>query len=512
MSKTPKGINIMNKSILHSAITAALVISIAACSSGGSDVAGIGGSGITSSGTITGFGSVYVNGVKFDTSSSTITIDDNPGIESDLATGMRVTVRGTLIDDSNGTATSISFNDDLEGPVSNIQQPPYDTTRTMTVLGRQVVIDSSTTSFDISGALGGPFDFDSIADGNLVEISGFLDSNGVMKATRVELKATIFNHNGTLVEMKGAVDNFSDPTFNLVNTSGVTIDISSAVIDNNLPGGIVDGAFVEVKGTCSSGACATINASKVESGLDDINDNDDVEVEGIVTSLTDQNNFEVNNIPVDASNATRIPASLNIVLNQEVEVEGTISNGTLVATKVKDESNDIKVEATISSVTPSTSSFELSPVSGQSAITVVIDKSTEVNDDVGSITNPDDLINSLSIGEFVSVEGYDGGDGSVIASEIKREAFDPTSDTADIIVQGKLESITKDISITVLGVTFQIDDAGETDFQDTSETNITQDAFIDAAPVGTLVKVKDKDPDTTSDPNGIADEIEIELP
>jgi hypothetical protein len=122
------------------------------------------------------------------------------------------------------------------------------------------------------------------------------------------------------------------------------------------------------------------------------------------------------------------------------------------------------------------------------------------------------LINSLSIGEFVSVEGYDGGDGSVIASEIKREAFDPTSDTADIIVQGKLESITKDISITVLGVTFQIDDAGETDFQDTSETNITQDAFIDAAPVGTLVKVKDKDPDTTSDPNGIADEIEIELP
>jgi hypothetical protein len=489
-----------------------MAISIAACSSGGSDVAGIGGSGITSSGTITGFGSVYVNGVKFDTSSSTITIDDNPGMESDLATGMRVTVSGTLFDDSNGTATSISFNDDLEGPVSNIQQLPYDTTRTMTVLGRQVVIDSSTTSFDISGTLPGPFDFDNIADGNLVEISGFLDSNGVLKATHVELKATSFNYNGTLVEMKGTVEKFSFPTFNLANTTGVMVDVSSAVIDNSLPGGIVDGAFVEVKGTCSSGACTTINASKVESGLDNINDNDDVEVEGIITSLTDQNNFEINSIPVDASNATRIPSSLNVVLNQEVEVEGTISNGTLVATKVKDESSDLKIEATISSVKPSTSSFELSPVSGQPAITVVIDKSTEVGDDVSSITNPDDLINSLNVGEFVSVEGYDGGNGSVIASEIKREAFDPASDKADIIVQGKLESITKDVSIKVLGITFLINDAVETDFQDTSETNITQDAFIAAAPVGTLVKVKDKDPDTTSDPNGTADEIEIELP
>jgi hypothetical protein len=500
----------MNKSILNSAITAAMAISITACSSGGSDVAGIGGSGITSSGTITGFGSVYVNGVKYDTSSATISIDDNPGIESDLSVGMRVTVSGSLIDDSNGTATSISFNDDLEGPVSNIQTLNIDTTRTLTILGRQVVIDSSTTSFDISGTLPGPFDFDSIVDGNLVEVSGFLDSNGVMKATRVELKATNFNHNNNTVEMKGTVENFNSPTFNLANTTGVTVDVSSAVIDDSLPGGIVDGAFVEVKGQCSSGTCTTVDASKVESGFDDFNDNDDVEVEGIITSLTDQNNFEVNGIPVDASGATRIPASLNLVEDREVEVEGTIVNGTLVATKVKDESNDIKIEATISSVTPANNSFELEPVSGSGeTITVVIDKSTEVDDEVGNITNPDDLINSLSTGQFVSVEGYDGGSGTVIASEIERMT---SSDNDDVIVQGKLEVITQDVSIKVLGVTFTIDDGGETEFQDTLEANITQAKFITDAPVGSLVKIKDKDPSGATLPNGIADEIEIELP
>jgi len=496
----------MNKSILHSVITAALATSIAACSSGGSDVAGIGGSGITSSGTITGFGSVYVNGVKFDTSRSTITIDDNPGMESDLAIGMRVTVSGTLIDDSNGTATSISFKDDLEGPVSNIQQLPYDTTRTMTILGRQVVIDSSTTSFDIGGTLPGPFDFDNIADGNLVEISGFLDSNGVMKATRVEIKATNFNYNGTLVDMKGTVENFNFPTFNLANTTGVMVDVTSAVIDNSLPGGIVDGAIVEVKGTCSSGACTTINASKVESGLDNFNDNDDVEVEGIITSLTDQNNFEVNSIPVDASNATRIPSSLNIVLNQEVEVEGTISNGTLVATRVKDESNGLKVEATISSVTPSNNSFELSPISGQPAITVVIDKSTEVDDDVGSITNPDDLINSLNSGEFVSVEGYDGGNNTVSASEVARGAVD------DVIVQGIITAgSTASGTVNILGVIIPFD--GNTEFKDANDQAFVDDnAFFNAITIGsTLVKIKDR-LDNNKNPAGIADEIEIELP
>ena len=500
----------MKKSLLYSAVATATVIGITACSSGsGSDVAGIGGSGVTSSGTITGFGSIFVNGVEFDTSSSSFSVDDNPGSESDLAVGMRVTVDGSVnADGVSGTATSVSFNDDLEGPVSNIQQLPYDTTRTLTVLGRQVVIDSTTTSFDISGTLPGPFDFDNIADNNHVEISGFLDSNGVMKATRVELKNTNFNHNGTIVEMKGTVENFNFPTFNLANTTGVTVDVTSAVIDNNLPGGIVDGAFVEVKGTCSSGACTTINASNVENGLDDFNDNDDVEVEGIITSLTDQNNFEVNGIQVDASNATRIPASINLVEDMEVEVEGPINGNTLIASKVKDESNDIKIEATIFSVTPANSSFELEPVSGQT-ITVVIDKSTEVDDEVSSITNPDDLITSLNSGEFVSIEGYDGGNGTVIASEIERMT---STDRDDVIVQGKLEAITKDVSIRVLGVTFSIDDIGETDFQDTSETDISQDAFIAAAPVGTMVKIKDKDPDLAPLPNGIADEIEIELP
>ena len=74
--------------------------------------------------------------------------------------------------------------------------------------------------------------------------------------------------------------------------------------------------------------------------------------------VLDQNIFEVNGIPVDATNASeRIPASINLVLNKEVEVEGTIVNGTLIASKVKDESEDTKIAATVSNPSFSADSF-----------------------------------------------------------------------------------------------------------------------------------------------------------
>lgn len=501
----------MKYSIFHSAITALIIIGLTACggSGGGGGGGDSGGSevGYASTGIITGLGSIYVNGARFDTSGSTITIDDNPGAESDLAVGMRVTVNGSLNTDGvSGSATSVSFDDDLEGPVASLADVGTDGIfKTFTLLGREVRISADSTSFDVTGALSGTtFDFDTIANDNHVEISGYLDAGGVMIASRVELKATNFNIND-IVELRGTVVGFnsSTDTFTLANVTGITVDATGALVDDSLPGGIVDGSFVEVKGQCSTGACVAIDASEVESGLDDFSDGDNVEVEGIITSLTDQNSFEVNGIPVHASGAsvTRIPATIVLVVNKEVEVEGSISNGTLVATKVKDESNDIKVEATILSVDPTSNSFVLEPVSGQT-ITVTIDRSTEIDDEVGGITNPDDLITSLSGSDFVAVEGYDGGSGTVAASEVERE-----SAADDVIVQGIMDSFNPGNNVTVLGVQFGVDGA-QTEFELANDQPANQSEFDTAATDGvTLIKVKDVSP-----PDGIADEVEIELP
>jgi hypothetical protein len=94
----------------------ALAVVFNACGgSGGSN--GLAGRNV-SRGIITGFGSVFVNGVEFDSSSAAVTIDDNPSSESDLRIGMEVTVK------SDGTAaSSITAADDLEGPISSVDAP-----------------------------------------------------------------------------------------------------------------------------------------------------------------------------------------------------------------------------------------------------------------------------------------------------------------------------------------------------------------------------------------------------
>src|SRR3954451_20563004 len=76
------------------------VAALSGCGGGGDGVAsvGSGGTGSFSSGAITGFGSIIVNGVRFDDSQARITDDNgvlhNPG---DLKLGMVVSITGSTV-------------------------------------------------------------------------------------------------------------------------------------------------------------------------------------------------------------------------------------------------------------------------------------------------------------------------------------------------------------------------------------------------------------------------------
>ena len=491
--------------MIKSTLATAIALSIAACTPADSEgVAGIGGSGYVSSGSVTGFGSVFVNGVEFETDNSTFDVDGNPdGTQDDLAIGMIVKVSGTInADGISGDATSITYDDELQGPVKG--QITYDTDRvtaTFTVLGVNVIIDSGSTSFDVSDDVTLPinttFDFDSIEDNDNVEVSGFFDSNGNLKATRVELKDLDFDAN-SIVEIKGTISALSGSTFNL---GSLTVDASSATQDD-LPNGLADGLYVEVKGTYDT-ATNTLTATKVEAEDDSVEDADEFEIEGIITDYISDSNFKVNGIPVDASSASREPSTLVLANDSRIEVEGAIINGILIADEIESEGGNLKVHAMVTAVPPVTAAntFEVSPISSQS-ITVTVSTNTQFEDDV----DEDKFFNIASLDantDFVEVEGYDDGNGGIKAIEVE------VKESGEVIVQGELQAFTADNSIQVLGVTFTVNynaGGGETIFEDASDTVITQTDFISAAPVGTLVKVKDVDKD------GTADEIDIESP
>ena len=126
-------------------ITTALITMLAACSGGGggSDSSSSAATGsVSSSGTITGFGSVFVNGVRYSTSNATIVRSGQQVSESNLNVGMQVTVQANS---NNNSASRVEFEEDVEGPVD-----VNNNSGTLSVMGQTVITDAQTV-FDNGG-------------------------------------------------------------------------------------------------------------------------------------------------------------------------------------------------------------------------------------------------------------------------------------------------------------------------------------------------------------------------
>src|SRR5262245_30452572 len=147
----------MHTTIRNSIAALAALLLAVACGGGGDMPPPQQGQAFTQ-GTITGFGSVIVNGVRFDDSTAQITDDDDqPHNKGDLKLGMNVDVDSSGVDrgSNSGKANRIRFGAAIVGPVSAIGAGT--TPKTLTVLD-QIVDIGDKTVFDDSLANG----FDSI--------------------------------------------------------------------------------------------------------------------------------------------------------------------------------------------------------------------------------------------------------------------------------------------------------------------------------------------------------------
>lgn len=462
---------------------------------------GIGGTGI-SKGTITGFGSVVVNGVAFNTTGSPISVDDNPGIESDLAIGMVVTVQGTINDDGTGTASSVTFEDNLEGPISSIDPAA----KTLEVLGQTVVWNDS-AKFESHD--GNPTDPNTLIPGNIIEVSGFASSGGVIQATRIEKKADAFT-SGMEIELKGTISNLN--TINNTFTIGLlTVNYSSAQIDDSL-GALSNGLFVEVK---SSQALAdgVLIASKVEGESEGVSGSSgsEVELEGLVTFFDPLNptNFEVNGQPVQTSSSTEFEngSSDDLALNVHLEAEGTLNaSGVLVATKIEFRHTRVRIEASVDAVDPANNTITFF-LTADNSVVVTVNALSEMEDDNGDPLS----LNAVVAGDWLEIKAYAVRDSSgviteIIATELERE--DPPSN-GRVILRGPVSEASNP-TLVILGVT--VDTAGDPSFQDINENLITRAEFFSqigtqlAAGANPIVKAKGDWTGTQID----AKELEIE--
>lgn len=296
------------------------VMAMAGCSGGG----GGGGSAtpatgkpVVSKGVITKLGSIYVNGVRYDTSSAAINMEDPA--DSALKVGMVVTVKGIFSDSSNAKASRITFSDNLKGPIAEFNN----NAGTMTVLGQNIKFDSS-TEFDDFPTRGTA----SIVPGQMVQISGFADASGTIQATRIERHQPDWTQN-TTVEMKGTISTKPAGTSSFT-IGGLTVDTTGLT----LPASIGVGSFVKVEGKLAMFSSTTLKASSVTLRREGIemeeSDGDHTDVEGYVKNLSG-NTFMVGGTFVNAGTLSLA----GIANGVKVEVEGSFLNGILIASTIK---------------------------------------------------------------------------------------------------------------------------------------------------------------------------------
>jgi len=449
-------------------------------------IGGIGATGVAM-GPISTFGSVVVNGVRYETNSAVFTVNGLSGSQDDLRVGQVVTVSGTIDDNGvDGDADEVNFDDNVKGPIQNIDLA----TSQIVVLGQTVLI-SPDTSFDDSIS---PASIDGLSIDDIVEISGLVDAAGRITATRIESKPA-----GTEFEVLGTVSSLDSGNF-LFNINDLVVDYSNATLDNFTGGQVANGDFVEAKGT-SLAASGELVATRVElkNALPDVADGVHVEIQGFITRFASAQDFDVTGLPVTTTASTIYEGGVagDLGLNIKVEVEGEVnSSGVLVATKVDiRRAKAVRATAIVDLVDSGANSLVVL------GITVSVDALTRLEDKSSADVRPLTLAD-INAGDYVEVRGgeFPAGSGDILATILEREDFDP-----DTELQGFVETIS-DPSFTILGVTIQTD--GGTVFRDVNDNVISSTNFFNQLGPNSLVKA---DGTEVSDTVISAQEVEFEL-
>lgn len=408
------------KLILAGSVASAL----AACGGSGGGSSDTAGSSFTS-GAITAFGSVYVNGTRYDTSNAAVYVEDSEASESELRVGMMVCVEKN----ADGSAKAIYFDDDVEGIVIGGATVNVDGSVTLNVLGQMVTVDNNTI---FESNVAGITTAAGIQDGNIVEVSGSASGTGSIIATRIEVKAADFAEYKLLhpegVELKGIVAG-QDTVVQSFMIGSQQISYAGAQFDD-MPGGDWTGLYVEVKSSAGLSGVVLL-ASKVEpedgGEKGEYNEDDEVEVKGTISELT------ATSITVDGQtflldgNTEYELEGMTLAVNVLVEVEGHVNaNGALVAREVgiedHDEASEMEFQGAVSALVSTDINVGTFIVNSN---TVIVNNRTIMHDDREAAGVPIMThfnLSQLRDGDHVKVHVVDNRDGSYTA--IKLELVD----------------------------------------------------------------------------------------
>lgn len=349
-------------------------------------------------GTISGFGSVFVNDVRFDDSSAAVLDADGAGRSRDeLRLGMSVEVESSAIDATSATATAarIRFGSELLGPVATVDAPNGQ----LTMLGQTVQVGTQTV-FDerLAGGLA------AVAAGDVLEVYASFDpATGRYRATRIEPRGS----DPAAYRLRGIVG--------ALDTGNHRFTIGAAEFDYNgaadVPAGLADGSYVRLTLARAAANTSRWTVTAFGRGISAPPDSDESKLRGYVTAFSATQSFSVNGVPVDASRAS-FPDGTAIAVGVRVEVEGPVRAGIVQATKVtirtdsEENQHEFELDGLIASIDTAGQTFVLRGVTVSYANNPRFDDGKTAAD--------------LAVGKKVEVRGVLSSDGTRLdATRIK---------------------------------------------------------------------------------------------
>ncbi len=438
---------------------------------------GIGGSGFSSSGTVDGTGSIFVNGERIDVDNAEFFIDGEPAVEGDIGLGMIVTVTGSR--DENGTpfADRVDYDPLIEGDIESIERNVDNSSARLRILGQVVIVERTSTVFEDT-------DFDALAAGQRVEISGYRDDEDRVRATRLDGDADSADE----VTLSGRLSGLNGTRFSIGSQQ---VDASNASIDS-LPGGsLANDLEVEVEGELVDGVLIATEVDDRDDFQARISVDDDVSAQGAIDNFQSVSSFSIEGLPVDASNALISTGGLLLANNLVVEAEGVWNGSVLVADTVVASRGRIELVAPLAAIDGTRLTLQF----GNGTVTVDTNARTLVDDDRDDIEFL--ALSDIGIGDTLEVEAL-LVDGQLVATLVDRDDSDD-----ETVIQAPVESFVDGLSVTVLGLSFDVSLA---EFENAGDDDIEAEDFFRNLRISSLVSIVDEGP-----VDGFAEEVEFEF-
>jgi hypothetical protein len=286
-------------------------------------------------GLVTGFGSVFVDGVEIEDANASVVTENMDGstTNSVLQMGQRIRVDH----DGKGTASKVTVDASVIGKVSNADT----NAGTLTVAGQSITTNTDASVGPVTVWAGGYTGIaDIVVNTDYVEVHGtpVYDSvNHIYKvaASRIQKLALV-----STIKVSGKISNINTgaKTFSL---NGLTVNYANAILRPASVTALINDMVVSVFGPTSNLSGTTLTATNLKvNRLQDSNVSNTVAQVGGQVSNYDAGakTFEVQGVTIQFNGSTVVGplASSTVANNAYVKVSGTVGNdGSITATNIQ---------------------------------------------------------------------------------------------------------------------------------------------------------------------------------